>query len=203
MSGDAYCVNTNPSLSLSKRLEAFAYSPWGFAMMLVVSFIEASFFLIPPEVLLIPLVLFRPSRAYTYAIGCTLASVSGALLGYAIGAWAWDAVAPWFFESVPGFSPARYEQVRGLFAEYGPLIVFVAAFSPIPYKVFTVVGGAASMALPPFIIASLIGRGTRYLLIAWLLKRYDDRIREFLGPRFAWFALAISAALVGVVLCMR
>lgn len=131
------------------------------------SFAESSFFPIPPDVLLAPLVLAQPQRTWFLAAGTTVSSVLGGLAGYAIGWFAIDAVLP-LLESA-GYLGA-YDRVILWFDRWGFLAVLAAGFSPIPYKVFTIGAGALHMALPPFVLASLLGRGGRFFLVAALIR---------------------------------
>lgn len=148
------------------------------------SFAESSFFPVPPDVMLAPMSLANPRRAWHFALLTTLASVAGGLFGYLLGYFALDAILPWIEQS--RYWPA-YERAVAWFGEWGFWAVFVAGFSPIPYKVFTIAAGALSMALFPFVLASLVGRGLRFFLVAglmaWggarmetLLHRYVDRL---------------------------
>jgi membrane protein YqaA with SNARE-associated domain len=148
------------------------------------SFAESSFFPIPPDVMLAPMCLAQLSRAWYFAALTTLASVLGGLAGYLIGYFAFDWVAP-LIESA-GYLPA-YEKSRAWFEQWGFWAIFLAGFAPIPYKIFTITGGMMAMFLPSFLLASLIGRGARFYLVAGLvfwggeamestLRRYVDRI---------------------------
>ena len=163
-------------------------APWYLGGM---SFAESSFFPIPPDVMLMPMALAKPEKAFQYAWITTIFSLLGGLLGYAIGYWLLDLVWP-LIESI-GYVD-KYRQIEGFFADYGVWIVFIAGFSPIPYKLFTVTAGATSMALLPFIVASLIGRGTRFFLVAWLMKvggeRYEPKIRKWIDW-IGWLVIAL------------
>ena len=163
-------------------------APWYLGGM---SFAESSFFPIPPDVMLMPMALAKPEKAFQYAWITTIFSLLGGLLGYAIGYWLLDTVWP-LIESI-GYVD-KYRQIEGFFADYGVWIVFIAGFSPIPYKLFTVTAGATSMALLPFIVASLIGRGTRFFLVAWLMKvggeRYEPKIRKWIDW-IGWLVIAL------------
>ena len=143
------------------------------------SFTEASFFPIPPDVMLAPMSLAQPKRAYYFAWIATIMSLVGGMLGYGIGYWLLDAIWP-TIESLNYVD--KYNTIEGFFAEYGVWIVFLAGFSPIPYKLFTISAGASSMAFLPFLVASFIGRGARFFLVAALMKiggeRYEPRIRQ-------------------------
>lgn len=173
-------------------------APWFLGML---SFSESVFFPVPPDVMLAPMCLANPSRAWWLALLTTLASVMGGVFGYLIGYFAIDALMPWLRES--SYWPA-YSTAVEWFRAYGFWAIFIAGFSPIPYKVFTIAGGAMSMAIVPFLLGSLIGRGMRFFivagLLAWggarmeaLLHRYVDRIGwavvALVALGGAWFAL--------------
>lgn len=132
-----------------------------------VSFSESSFFLIPPDVMLAPMSLARPDKAWFYAALTTIASVVGGLLGYLIGMFSLQMVEPWIIQF--GYVEA-YETAQQWFANYGFGAIFLAGFTPIPYKIFTIAAGAVGMLLLPFVLGSLIGRGIRFFLVAGLMK---------------------------------
>lgn len=146
------------------RWSRHRHAPWYLGG---VSFAESSFFPIPPDVMLAPMSLANPARAWRFALLTTLASVAGGLFGYAIGYFAFDALEPWLRESRYWDS---YQLAVAWFGEWSFWVVFIAGFSPIPYKVFTIAAGALSMALLPFTLASLIRRGGRFFLVAGLMK---------------------------------
>ena len=157
------------------------------------SFIESSFFPIPPHPLLGLMCLARPDRAIRYGAICTLASVLGGLFGYAIGYFAIDAVLPWLQES--RYWPS-YQTAVEWFGHWGFWAMFIAGFSPIPYKMFTIAAGAMSMALLPFTIASLVGRGACFFLVAGLMAWGGARMEEVLHryiDRLGWGAVALLA----------
>lgn len=151
-------------------------APW---YLFGMSFAESSFFPIPPDVMLMPMALAQPERAYRFALITTLGSLIGGIFGYLIGYWMLDVVLP-ILESMHYMD--KYQQVEHFFAEYGFWVVFLAGFSPIPYKLFTIASGAMHLAILPFIIASLIGRGARFYLVAYLMKKggekYETQIRQ-------------------------
>lgn len=162
------------------------------------SFAESSFFPIPPDPLLIAMVTARPKKWLRLATITTLASVAGGLLGYLIGFLAITAVMPIIIQV--GYEEAYYSAVEW-FAQYGALAVIVAGFTPIPYKVFTIAGGAANMFLPLFIIGSFIGRGGRFYLVAFLMhhlgRRYKDKIEKYIDILgFAFIALLVLGFVV-------
>jgi len=145
------------------------------------SFAESSFFPIPPDVMLMPMSLAKPQRAMWFATLTTLASVLGGMAGYAIGYFALEWVAPLIEEG--GRWAAGYSKASEWFRQWGFWAVLLAGFSPIPYKVFTISAGALAMAFLPFVLASAIGRGARFFLVAWLLAwggaNMEARIRSY------------------------
>jgi membrane protein YqaA with SNARE-associated domain len=161
------------------------------------SFAESSFFPIPPDVMLAPMALARPVDAWRLALLTTLTSVAGGVLGYVIGYFALDLIEPWLVSSGHW---GGYLQARDWFQTWGFWAVLAAGFSPIPYKLFTIAAGALAMFLPVFVIASIVGRGGRFFLVAGLIRwggaPMETRLRrhvEFLGWLFvgllliAWF----------------
>lgn len=131
-----------------------------------ISFAESSFFPIPPDVMLAPMCLAQPAKAYRFAALTTLMSVLGGIFGYFIGVWAFDAIEPRLMEW--GYGEA-YGSARAWFDQWGVLAIFVAGFSPIPYKIFTIAAGSLSMAFLPFVLASVVGRGARFFLVATMM----------------------------------
>lgn len=163
------------------------------------SFAESSFFPIPPDVMLAPMSLANPARAAWFASVTTIASVLGGLLGYLIGLLAFDMVEPILHSA--GYYP-KYLQAKTWFDEWGFWAVFLAGFSPIPYKVFTITAGVISMALAPFIIASLIGRGGRFFLVAILMAWGGERMEKMLQKyidRLGWLIVALVIVAIVVI----
>ncbi|MDX1348225.1 MAG: YqaA family protein [Thiomicrorhabdus chilensis] len=169
-------------------------APWYLGGM---SFAESSFFPIPPDVMLMPMALAKPEKAFRYAWITTIFSLLGGLLGYAIGYWLLE----WIWPTIQSIGyEAKYHQIEGFFEQYGVWIVFAAGFSPIPYKLFTVTAGATNMALLPFLFASFIGRGARFFLVAWLMKiggeRYESNIRRWIDW-LGWFVVILIVFYLG------
>lgn len=159
----------------------------------LLSFAEASFFPVPPDVMLVPMTLAQRRRAWFYAALATGASAAGGIAGYLIGMLAFDLVEPLIRSG--GYWPA-YVQARSWFEEWGVVVVFVAGFSPIPYKIFTITAGAAAMAFVPFVVASVIGRGARFFLVAALIYWGGERMDRFLRnyiDRVGWLLLVVAA----------
>jgi membrane protein YqaA with SNARE-associated domain len=165
--------------------------PWLFG----ISFAESSFFPIPPDVMLAPMCFARPERAYRYALVCTIASVLGALLGYAIGYWLFETVGSAII-SVFGYG-GKEEELRAQYAEYGAWIIFIKGVTPIPFKLVTIVSGAMAFSLPIFVAACVVTRGIRFFLVAWLFKTFGPTLAPIIEKRVGLFALLFVVVLVG------
>jgi membrane protein YqaA with SNARE-associated domain len=177
------------------------YGPWA---LFLLSFAEASFFPIPPDPLLIALVLGLRTKAFRFALICSVASVLGALLGYAIGYFAWwtpsgefTPVASFFFLNIPGFTQDRFFVVKELYDRWNFWIVFTAGFTPLPYKVFTISGGAFDINLFMFSLASIISRSARFFLVAGLIWKYGETIKSFIDRYFNLLAILFTVLLIG------
>ncbi|MEM9099667.1 MAG: YqaA family protein [Pseudomonadota bacterium] len=180
---------------------ALAERPDAMYWMALVSFVESSIFPITPLVMVIPMVLARPDRAWLIAGICTLASVAGGVAGYAIGAFLYDTVG----EPVIAFygKEDAIAEASRMFNENGFLAVLTAAFTPFPYKVVTIVSGATGLSLGTLILASLIGRGAQFFLVAGLLWKFGPPIREFVEQRLAFFATLFFVVLIGGFLAIK
>jgi membrane protein YqaA with SNARE-associated domain len=181
---------------LYERVLAWSRHPHAERYLGAMSFAESSFFPIPVDVMLAPMCLADRDRWVRYATIATLLSVAGGLAGYAIGYAAFEAIEPWLRQS---HYWEAYETSRRWFDEYGVLVVFVAGFSPIPYKVFTIAAGVAALNVPGFLIASLIGRAGRFFLVAGLVRAGGERFESTLSKhieRIGWVVVALSAALI-------
>lgn len=153
-----------------------------------VSFAESSFFPIPPDVMLLSMGLAHPDRAWRNAFIATLFSVVGGLFGYVIGHFGIELMKPYL--EVMGLSQS-YQQVVSWFQQYGIWIIFIAGFSPIPYKLFTVAAGALSMAVLPFTLASIVGRGMRFYLVSFILHRYGSKLHQGLQKYMDWIGWGV------------
>jgi membrane protein YqaA with SNARE-associated domain len=160
-----------------------------------VSFVESSFFPIPPDVLLIPMVLGHRQRWLLYATICTAASVLGAFLGYFIGAFLMDAIGMPLL-ALYGAEDS-FEKVRHWYNEWGGWGVFFAAVTPFPYKVLTIFSGATGLNLLTFTVVSIIGRGLRFYAVSWLLYLYGEPVRIFIEKRLGLFFTLGVILLVG------
>ncbi len=161
------------------------------------SFAESSFFPIPVDVMLAPMCLANLGKAWRYAFVASLFSVIGGVAGYLIGYGAFESIRPWLADSSYW---AAYETSRDWFDRYGIWVIFVAGFSPIPYKVFTIAAGAAALNFPVFIVASAIGRGARFFLVAGLLVwggvQFEVSLRKYV-ERIGWITVGVVVAVIG------
>lgn len=180
---------------------SWADTPYGLPALFVLSFTESSFFPIPPDVLLIALALAAPTRAFRFALWCTIASVLGGMFGYLLGFALWTSVEPLLIPAV--FPPELFATATAKYEEWGVLIVFTAAFSPIPYKVFTVAGGVAQINFVAFVLTSIVGRGARFFLVAWIIRRYGDLARDLIDRYFNLVTIAFTLLLVGAFVLLK
>ena len=178
------------TLSLAERKSA---SRW----LAGLSFAEASFFPIPPDVLLIPLCLGAVRKALKFALICSVASVLGGMCGYCIGAFAWENTQDLFYNYVPGFTEAGFVRIEQWYEEWGLAIVLLAGFSPIPYKIFTIASGALSLSFLPFVLASTVSRSARFFLVALLLAWFGEPMKDLIDRHFNKLALIFGVLLVG------
>jgi membrane protein YqaA with SNARE-associated domain len=181
----------------------WAETPYAMPALFVLSFAESSFFPIPPDVLLIALCIGNVQKGYRFAAWCSIASVLGGIGGYAIGAFLWnlDFVNGFFLNYV--FSQETFDQVGELYKEWDFWIVFVAAFTPIPYKVITITAGVFGTNFAMFVLASAIGRSARFFLVAWLFRRFGPPIKDFIERRFGMVTIVGTALLIGGFLAFK
>jgi membrane protein YqaA with SNARE-associated domain len=171
------------------------YATW---LMGFISFIESSFFPIPPDTMLIPMSLARPDRAWFYAHVCTLTSVAGGVLGYFIGAVLYDSVGGWLI-SLYGYGD-RVEAFREAYAAWGTWIILIKGVTPIPYKIVTITSGFAGYSFVMFVLLSFVARGMRFYLLAFLLHRYGPRARVIIEERLTfWVTLSAVVLVLGIV----
>ncbi len=164
-----------------------------------ISFAESSFFPIPPDVLLIPMALAERRKAFEIAAICTIASVLGGMLGYAIGAFLYDTVGQWVVDVY--HLENKMETFKAQYEEWGILIILLAGFTPIPYKVFTITSGLLAYDFGLFVLLSFMGRGGRFFLLAALLYYFGDPIRGFIERRLEILTAGVAAvAVTGFVL---
>lgn len=160
-----------------------------------ISFADSSFFPVPPDVMLIPMYLARPERSLRYAAIATVTSVMGAMLGYAIGYFLMATVGQPIIDFY--HAQAEVDTFKTWLASYGMLVMLGFAFLPIPYKVATIAAGATPLSLPVVIVASIVGRGGRFFLVAWLMRRYGVRAQHLIDNHFNKLALAAAVLFFG------
>src|ERR1700761_31891 len=178
-----------------------AGSPSAIPAMGVIAFAESSFFPIPPDVMLVPMVLANRRKAFTIATVCTVGSVLGGLLGYAIGFYFFETLGAWVVKTY-GLE-GGLEKFRQGFAEYGIWIILIKGLTPIPYKLVTIASGAAHFDLFTFVWASIVTRGIRFFAVSALLWKYGEPIRTFIEERFTLVSWGFLVLLVGGFLVVR
>ena len=175
-----------------------AHKPHAMWIMGGVAFAESSFFPVPPDVMLIPMALAYPRRAYVMAAWCTVASVLGGMLGYAIGALLYDSVGAWLIH-LYGYGD-KVETFRQAYAAWGAWIILLKGLTPIPYKIVTITSGFAGYNFGLFVVFSIIARATRFFFLAFLLHRYGERARHIIEKRLGlWVFLGAAVVVIGIV----
>jgi|TARA_B100000809_G_C15124916_1_gene525826 membrane protein YqaA with SNARE-associated domain len=201
-------------MKLIKKLYEWALSwadkPSGPTALGIMSTAEASFFPIPPDVLLIPLALGKREKSYQFALICSIGSIIGAIIGYSIGQLVWwesigvfSSFAQFFFDHIPGFTIHGFDKIKLLYDEYNFMIVFTAGFTPIPFKLFTISAGAFDINFGLFLLASVVSRSARFFLVAGLIKKFGEPIREFIDKYFNLIALTFTVLLIGGFLLIK
>ncbi|HZP77919.1 MAG TPA: YqaA family protein [Pseudolabrys sp.] len=163
-----------------------------------VAFAESSFFPVPPDVMLIPMCLAQPHKAWRYATWCVITSVLGGLVGYYIGAALYDSVGAWLIR-IYGYGD-KVEGFRAAYAQWGAWIILLKGLTPIPYKVVTITSGFAGYNIGLFVIFSILARSMRFYLVAFLLNRYGEEARHIIEKRLGlWVFLGASVVILGLV----
>ena len=182
---------------------SWADSPLGEWALFILALAESSFFPIPPDVLLIALILSAREKAFRYALLCSIASIVGGMIGYLIGYELWysgdgySRIAEFFFLYIPGFTMENFLAAKSWYDLYSFWIVFTAGFTPIPYKVITITAGVANINIIMFFIASIISRTLRFFLIALLIWRFGSPIKDFIERRFNLLTIIFVLLLIG------
>jgi len=186
---------------LYDRLLAMAAGPHALWALVAVAFAESSFFPIPPDVLLIPMILARPRDAWRLAAICTLTSVAGGVLGYAIGYWGFDLIGRSileFYHAMP-----RYDALKAGFDRWGVWIIILKGMTPIPYKLVTITSGALHFDFAAFVGASIVSRSIRFFLVGLLLWWFGPTVRDFIERRLMLVTSVFAIALVGGFAILR
>jgi len=177
---------------------AAADKPYATWLMGIVSFAESSFFPVPPDVMLIPMSLARPDKAWYYATVCTVTSVAGGVVGYLIGALLYDSVGLWVIR-LYGMGD-KVEAFRAAYAYWGTWIILIKGVTPIPYKLVTIASGFAGYNLAMFIALSVVARGMRFYLLAFLLNRYGAQARAIIEERLGlWVTVGAIVLVAGII----
>lgn len=180
---------------------SWAHSRFGTVALALLSFSESSFFPIPPDVLQLALSVERPKRSFYYAAVSSVASVCGAALGWYIGYALWEVVGPVFVPAI--ISQANMDKVANFFSEWGFSALFVAAFTPIPFKAFTITSGIGGASLPMVLFASLIGRSARFFLMGSLVFALGPRVGRWIDKYFGWLTIALLVLLIVGFYCIK
>lgn len=177
---------------------AAASKPYASWIMGIVSFVESSFFPVPPDAMLVPMALARPDKAYFFATICTLTSVAGGMLGYAIGYFLYESVGLWLMH-LYGYG-GKIEAFRQAYVEWGTWIILLKGLTPIPYKIVTIASGFTGYPFIPFVLLSIVARGMRFFLVAFLIHRYGPQARAIIEERLGfWVTVSSVTLLVGIV----
>src|SRR3989338_6317803 len=179
----------------------WASHPHASRMLFFISFIESSIFLIPPDVLMIPMIIAEPKKWFRFALITTIASVCGGIAGYYIGYWLWETVGKAviaFYGLSDAMALVQVKYEANAFAA-----IFTAALAPIPYKVFTISAGLFHISLTTLIFASIVGRGLRFFAVAWLVGKFGEPVKEFIEKYFDILTVTATALLVGGFIMLR
>ena len=201
---------TNPIRSLYNWVLSLADSKNGEKSLGVISFIEAIFFPIPPDILLIPLCLGNRSKAFRFFAVCSVLSILGGIAGYFIGTKIWwsgvnefSAIAQWFFEYIPGFSESIFYSIKSKYELYDFWIIFTAGFTPIPFKIFTISAGAFNVSFIMFVIASAFSRSLRFLIVSALIYKFGQPVKELIDKYFNLLSVIFTFLLIGGFLLIK
>ncbi len=181
----------------------WAETPYGPMALFVLALAESSFFPVPPDALLIALCLGAIKKSWRFALITSAASILGGMLGYLIGFGLWETAAPFFFKYVPGFAETGFQKVMSHYQNSGFWYVFMAGFTPIPYKVFTIASGVFRLNFLLFLLASTLSRSLRFFLVAGLFRKFGPGIKAFVDRYFNLLAVAFFVLLLGGFLVVK
>jgi membrane protein YqaA with SNARE-associated domain len=181
----------------------WAETPYGPLVLFLLAVAESSFFPIPPDPLLIALCLGAIKKSWRFAFYASLASVIGGVIGYFIGLSVWELVDSFFFKYIPGFTESVFQKVMNNFHQYGFWYVFMAGFTPIPYKVFTIASGVFRLNFFLFFIASVLSRSLRFFVVAGLFRKFGPGIKTFIDKYFNLLAILFFILLFGGFLVIK
>jgi membrane protein YqaA with SNARE-associated domain len=196
-----------PQKNIIRRLYdwvlSWAETRYGTPALFSIAFVESSFFPIPPDVLQIALSAGKPKRSFWYATVSLVGSIFGAFLGFYIGYVLWDTTQHFFFNYVPGFTKTVFETVQGHYQNNAFLAIFTAAFTPIPYKVFTIAAGVCHVSLSTLLVASLVGRGGRFYLVAACMYFLGPTVKTWIDQYFNLLTIVFTILLVGGIAVIK
>jgi membrane protein YqaA with SNARE-associated domain len=196
-------LRASPMLaSMKEKTLALAKSPNAERALFAMSFAESSFFPLPPDLMLGPMAAAEPSKWARYALTCTVASVLGGLLGYAIGMFLMDQVGRYILDFF-GYSGTREAELRAFYDQWGAWFIFLKGLTPIPYKLVTILSGAMHFSLPIFIVASILTRGLRFFAVAWIFQRFGPQIAPIMEKRMGLVLVVVAVVIVALVLALR
>ena len=167
----------------------------------LVAFAESSFFPIPPDVMIIPMVLATPNKAWRIAGLATIASVLGGYFGYVIGAFCFDWIAKPILEMYNALE--QFQEFEDYYHKFGAWIVFAAGLTPFPYKIITIASGVVHLDLFVFTVASILARGMRFFFVAWLLKKYGEPMKVFIEKNLGWLSVLFLILLIGSFMLIK
>ena len=185
--------------SLYRWVLHWADTPYGTPALFILSFAESSFFPIPPDVLQIALSVSKPRRSFYYATVSVVGSVLGAVLGWFIGWALWANIGGYVMAHFGwlGFTPENFNEVAHLYGQYGFLAILVAAFTPLPFKVFTITAGMFKIGLPVLLLASVLGRSARFFAVATCMYVFGPPVKELIDKYFEWAMIVFALLLIG------
>jgi len=179
----------------------WANTPYGIPALFVLTFAEASFFPIPPDVLLIALCLSVPAKAFRFALICTVGSILGGMFGYYLGSEFYEVIG---YKIINFYHLSeKYETVAGLYNQYNAIAVGLAGFTPLPYKLFTILAGVCNINFPVFVVASFVSRGARFFIVAGLIWKFGVPIKAFIDKYFNLLSVVFAVLLVGGFVALK
>jgi membrane protein YqaA with SNARE-associated domain len=181
----------------------WADTPYGPLALFLLALAESSFFPVPPDALLIALCLGAIKKSWRFALYASVASIIGGIIGYFIGYGIWGIVDSFFFKYVPGFTESLFQRVMVNYNEYGFWYVFLAGFTPIPYKVFTIASGVFKLNFFLFLLASTVSRSLRFFAVAALFRKFGPGIKGFIDKYFNLLAILFFILLIGGFLVIK
>lgn len=191
----------NPLRALYNWVLSWSRTPYGSWALFGVAFFESSLFPVPPDVLLFALALSLPARSFYYALICSVGSVLGGIFGYLIGRFLFETIGIGILNFYHAMD--KYLYLQDLYRSYDLLIVWIAGFTPLPYKVFTISAGAFRIDFATFLVASILSRSARFFLLSGIVYLYGERMRGFIEKYFNLLTLAITLLLVGGLFALR